>query len=84
LLRYDVADLRAVDFEWAVWGAIEHNDLLACGFARLNLWWLPAALPTRDQVDRAWEQYLEAWRPGKPKPRTWAKHWITAWERVTS
>src|SRR5437868_9899352 len=28
-----------------VWAALEHDDLLACAFARLNLWWAPGALP---------------------------------------
>jgi len=45
-------------------------------FARLLLWTLPSALPTT--ADEGWTQYLDAWRPGKPHPATWAGHWATA------
>lgn len=82
LLRYDVTvDHR--ELRRATWEAIEHNDLLACCFARLNLWWLPDPLPQKTESDRAWEQYLEAWKPGRPKPRTWAANYITGWEMVS-
>lgn len=56
--------------------AIQHNDILACGFARLLLWTLPGALATTP--DEGWRQYLAAWRPGKPHPGTWAGHYATA------
>lgn len=62
--------------------AIADNDILACAFARLLLWTLPDALPGRDEPDVAWAQYLDAWRPGKPHPETWAAHWATAWATV--
>lgn len=62
--------------------AIEHNDVLACCFARLLLWTLPDRLPTRDQSDRGWAQYLHAWRPGKPHPASWADNFATAWAVV--
>lgn len=56
--------------------AIEHNDLLACVFARLYLWTLPDPLP--HTADAAWRQYLAVWRPGKPHPDSWGEAWRTA------
>jgi len=58
---------------------LEHNDILAAVFARLNLWWLPQRLPTAEQPVHAWEQYLEAWRPGKPHSHTWEGFYQRAW-----
>jgi len=59
---------------------LEHNDVLAAGFARLLLWTLPDALPTH--AAEGWEQYLEAWRPGRPHPGTWPANWRAAEESV--
>lgn len=56
--------------------AVEHNDVLAAVFARLNLWWLPWALAETQQ--EGWAQYIEAWRPGKPHPNRWPQCWDTA------
>lgn len=64
--------------------AIEHNDLLACAFARLLLWTVPAPLPLGDNPEEAWQQYLDAWRPGTPRPATWAAHYALAWGIVTA
>lgn len=47
-----------------VYEAIMHNDTLACGFARLNLWKLLKPLPGPADVDEAFGQYLRLWRPG--------------------
>lgn len=55
-----------------VWSAIEHDDVLAAGLARLLLWTDPARLPVLGDVDGAWQLYLRTWRPGKPHPQTWA------------
>lgn len=66
----------------AVYTAVEYQDVLAAGFARLLLWTLPQALPRRDQVDQAWSQYLAAWRPGKPHRHTWDAHFGRAWQVV--
>lgn len=63
---------------------IEHNDVLAAVFARLNLWPLRPALPTREQSDEGWRQYLRAWRPGKPRPQSWPANFATAWALVES
>lgn len=66
----------------AVYEAIEHNDILAAGFARLNLWWLPGALPARTDPSEGWRQYLAAWRPGDPRPAEWAANYRHAWACV--
>lgn len=65
-----------------VYDAIEYADVLAAGFARLALWRLPDPLPGRDGEAQAWAQYLEAWRPGRPKPEPWAGHYAGAWAAV--
>lgn len=67
----------------AVHPKLEDNDLLACVFARLLIYTVPARLPTRTEPSEGWRQYLEAWRPGKPHPSTWAAYFGEAWERVT-
>jgi hypothetical protein len=61
---------------------LEHNDILAACFARLNLWWLPHALPGPDSIISAWDQYIEAWRPGKPHPQTWEPLYRRAWRYI--
>jgi hypothetical protein len=62
--------------------AIEHNDVLAAAFARLNLWWLPT--PLADNEQDGWHQYLAAWRPGKPHPGTWPDLYRQAVMTVTN
>ena len=53
--------------------SLEHSDVLAAGFARLLLYTLPQQLPTTPEA--GWLQYIDAWRPGKPHRRTWARAW---------
>lgn len=60
----------------ALWEAIRYNDVVAAAMARLLVFTLPGKLP--EAVDEGWEQYLNAWRPGKPKPATWAANWNLA------
>lgn len=67
---------------YGVHTAIEHNDVLACCFARLLLWTLPDSMPRRLEVDIAWGQYVSAWRPGKPRPQTWPENYDIAWKLV--
>jgi hypothetical protein len=64
--------------------AIADNDVLAAVVARCLLWTSPTSLP-RDGLDsdRAWDLYLECWRPGKPRPKDWPAHYATAWALVT-
>jgi hypothetical protein len=68
----------------AVHPALEHNDDLACVFARLLLFTDPRALPGVDQPDAGWAYYERNWRPGKPHPQTWAGHWRNALEAVAA
>lgn len=65
-----------------VWDAIEHDDVLAAGLARLLLWTDPAKLPKLGDVDGALQIYLRTWRPGKPKPQTWPSMYAQALEVV--
>ena len=48
----------------AVWDAIEHDDVLAAGLARLLLFTDPARLPKLGDLEGAWQLYLRTWRPG--------------------
>lgn len=63
-----------------IWRAIEGNDIVAAGFARLLLWTDPKPLP-RDE-DGAWACYLRCWRPGKPHPKAWPNYWAAALAEV--
>jgi hypothetical protein len=67
---------------FSVHDAIEHNDTVACGFARLLLWTVPMPLPTRDESNLGWNTYIDGWRPGKPHPETWDANFRAAWNLV--
>lgn len=73
-------DVSTVD----VYRAIEHNDVLACVFARLLLWTLPETLPDEHDYEEGWRQYLRAWRPGKPHVETWLGSYGVGWSLVTT
>lgn len=74
----ETLDIKAETY--AVYDAIEYNDVLAAALARLLLWTLPQPLPaTREE---GWAQYIEAWRPGKPHPSTWPEAWDKAEQAV--
>lgn len=64
--------------------AITCNDILMCAFARLLLWTLPKALPEPDDPEGGWQQYLSAWRPGRPHRETWDAFYEQAWQAVAS
>lgn len=66
-----------------IWEAIEHDDVLAAGLARLLLLTDAKPLPKVGDEAGAWETYLRVWRPGKPKPRTWPKCYAAAMGEVT-
>lgn len=55
----------------AIYAALEYDDVLAAGVARLLLWTDPKALPAIGDADAGWALYLRTWRPGKPKPDSW-------------
>jgi hypothetical protein len=66
-----------VSDNFVVWQRLETNDLLAAGFARLLVWTDPHPIPTCEI--EAWEAYSKRlWRPGKPHPDTWPRHWSEA------
>lgn len=69
----------AVESLETVYAVIIHNDVLAAVFARLLLWTVPGALPTRHQSAAGWRQYIDGWRPGKPHPNTWPDFFQEAW-----
>lgn len=48
----------------AIWDAIEFDDVLAAGLARLLLWTDPQCLPAEGDEDGSWALYLRTWRPG--------------------
>lgn len=64
--------------EQQVWEALEHDDVLACCFARLLLWADPKSLPLLGDEEEAWECYLRTWRPGKPRPQEWPENYKEA------
>lgn len=81
------AVLSALDYDpeatpATVYEAIEHNDILAAALARLLLYTLPNALPGPDDPDKGWQQYIAAWRPGKPHRSTWNSFYQQAWALV--
>lgn len=80
---YAVRLCQALDIEpraSQVHEAIAWNDMLALGFARLNLWWFPEPMAT-DEATGLY-QYLETWRPGIPRPEDWPESWRIAQEAV--
>jgi hypothetical protein len=66
----------------AVYHQLESDDILACAFARLLLWTVPDSLPGRDEEQRAWSQYVSAWRPGKPRRDKWQRNYAKAWDAI--
>ena len=75
--------LTVVPDQAAAWRALEGNDRLAAGFARLLLLTDPYPIPT-DQAE-AWDCYANRlWRPGAPHPDAWPGNWQAAEEAVAS
>lgn len=65
-LAHGLCAVRGVDpSPRPVWSAIEHDDVLAAGLARLLFWSDSAKLPALGDVEGAWQPYLRTWRPGK-------------------
>lgn len=58
--------------EMSVWLALQNDDVLAAGFARLLLLTDARALPDVSDVVGAWNCYERNWRPGKPHIATWS------------
>lgn len=73
-----------VDFTpQAIYAAVETNDVLAAGVARLMLFTDPQRLPAVTDTAAAWQTYLRIWRPGKPHPETWPALHAQARQEVT-
>jgi len=64
LVRAACAERKVAFTSWAIWTAIENDDVLAAILARLLLWTEPGPLPRVTDEDSAWDLYLHAWRPG--------------------
>lgn len=79
-IRAICADFNIEPTEQALWEGMRYQDIVAAAAARLLVFTLPGALPTT--AAEGWAQYLDAWRPGKPHPSTWAGHWATASKTV--
>ena len=70
-------------FPTDIWDAIENDDVLAAGLARLLIYTDPFALPKLGDVQGAWMLYKErCWRPGKPHIETWPGYYRQALEYV--
>ncbi len=67
----------------AIYAALEYDDVLAAGVARLLLWTDTKALPAIGDADAGWALYLRTWRPGKPKPDNWPPLYHQAAAEVT-
>lgn len=61
------------------WEAFEHNDVLACVFARLFLLTSPRANPGPAAAAAGWQVYVSTWRPGRPRPDDWPANYARAW-----
>lgn len=55
----------------SIHAALEFDDILAAGCARLLLFADPRPLPSETDVESAWQCYLRCWRPGLPRPEHW-------------
>jgi hypothetical protein len=57
---------------------LEHSEIRACAIAAGILRLTPGRLPAVGDEDAAWQYYLKAWRPGKPRPGPWHKAYSDA------
>lgn len=68
-----LCEARGVPFEAdAIWRALQNDDVLAAGLARLLLITDPKPLPAVNDPSGSWSYYLRTWRPGQPHQQTWA------------
>ncbi|MBN9093914.1 hypothetical protein [Pandoraea pnomenusa] len=65
-----------------IYSALEHDDVLAAGCARLLLFTDPKRLPAVDDVSGSWALYQRVWRPGQPRPAEWGMNHYQAREAV--
>ncbi|KQQ86441.1 hypothetical protein ASF77_20950 [Massilia sp. Leaf139] len=75
-MRNLCADFNVEPTPAGLWEAMRYHDIVAAIAARLLIYTLPGKLPTTPAD--GWAQYIDAWRPGKPHPQTWASNWELA------
>lgn len=74
-----LCQVRGVEFTArGIWNAIETDDVLAAGMARLLLFTDPKRLPELGDEKGAWNLYLRTWRPGQPHRDTWPAFYAQA------
>lgn len=82
-LAEKLCEARNVNFiRTHVWKALEYDDVLAAGFARLNFWWDAAPLSSIKSPEDGWQLYMRTWRPGKPHRETWDEFFNSARKHV--
>lgn len=84
-LMRSLCEARGVQFNaGAIWNAIEQDDVLAAGAARLLYFTDPVALPPPVDEQGAWDLYVRTWRPGavKRQPEELRAKWATNHARV--
>jgi hypothetical protein len=80
---HHLCEKRGVAFNaTALWNAIETDDVLAAGAARLLLFTDPRKLPDLGDERGAWNLYIRVWRPGKPHLQTWPALYADALQEV--
>lgn len=77
---HQLCQTRGVTFTaTAIWNAIETDDVLAAGAARLLLFTDPKKLPELGDENGAWNLYANrTWLPGKPHRATWGGFYAEA------
>lgn len=79
---YEARQVKPNDL--AIWNAIENDDVLAAGLARLLIYSDPLKLPALGDASDAWQLYLRTWVPGKPRHETWGAHYARALDFVVA
>lgn len=79
LARFLYAQRKVYPSDRAIWEAIEQDDVLAAGLARLLIFTDPYRLPALGDQHGAWALYADRlWRPGKPRPQDWPENYSRA------
>jgi hypothetical protein len=82
-MMVDICQKLGVNSDWrTVYKEVIMNDVLACAVARLILYADGNPLPKVGAVDDAWQCYLRNWKPGRPRPDSWARNYKIAQEHV--
>lgn len=67
-----------------LYDTLAYVDLIACIVARCLLYTHPDMLPKPGDEERAWDQYIATWRPGKPSRERWTTAYSAAMRLWTS